>query len=382
MSGDMFTEHEQERYSRHFILPEVGTEGQEKLQRSRVLIVGAGGLGSPVALYLAAAGVGTIGIVDHDRVSLSNLQRQILYSSDDVGKEKARVARDRLLAINPTINVSSYVVRLDSSNAFSILNEYEIVADCSDNFPTRYLINDACVLSRKRNVYGSVFRFEGQVSVFDPLNGPCYRCLYPTPPSPELVQDCSQAGVLGVLTGIIGALQANEIIKLILTKGRSLTGRILMFDALATKVQELLVKKDPACPVCGTGPAITSLIDYEQFCFGGNAQLHMRTAESEITVGELKLRLENEDPVALLDVREPYERTICSLGGTFIPLNELDQRRAELDPSRELVVYCHHGIRSRMAAAMLRRSGFCNVKNLVGGIDAWAHEIDAAMPHY
>ncbi|MBM2840455.1 MAG: Sulfur carrier protein adenylyltransferase ThiF [Bacteroidetes bacterium] len=378
----MFTEHELERYSRHFVLPEIGIDGQQKLKQARVLIVGAGGLGSPVGLYLAAAGVGTIGIVDDDTISVSNLQRQILYSSNDVGKQKALVARDRLLSLNPTINAVSHPVRLNSSNALSLLGEYDIVADCSDNFPTRYLINDACVLSKKRNVYGSVFRFEGQVTVFDPFGGPCHRCLFPMPPPSELVQDCSQAGVLGVLTGIVGALQANEIIKLILMKGKPLTGRVLMVNALTASFQELQVRRDPSCPVCGTDPSLTSLIDYEQFCAAGDSSHDIGSAESEITVRELKLRFDKHDPIALLDVREPFERAICTLGGLHVPLGELERRKSELDPSRDLVVYCHHGIRSRVAAAMLKRSGFCDVKNLAGGIDAWAHEIDTAMPQY
>ncbi len=381
MSGIEFTSEEQERYSRHFVLPDVGVEGQSKLKAARVLIVGAGGLGSPVALYLAAVGVGTIGIVDHDVVSLSNLQRQILYSSADVGKSKALVARERILSLNPTLKVVVYQERLDSSNALGILREFDIIADCTDNFPTRYLINDACVLASKVNVYGSVFRHEGQVSVFDASHGPCYRCLYPAPPPPELVQDCAQAGVLGVLTGIVGTLQANEIIKQTLGNGKSLAGRLLMVDALNATTQEIAVEKDPACPVCGENRSITLLIDYEEFCMG-NSSPDKDSSQFEISVKELKQRLGQGQSIALLDVREPFEQQLCSLGGQLIPLRELDQRKEELNRESEIIVYCHHGMRSQSAVNLLRRSGFSNVKNLDGGIDAWAREIDKSMPRY
>jgi adenylyltransferase/sulfurtransferase len=384
MSQPAFTEEERERYSRHFVLPEVGVDGQAKLKAARVLIVGAGGLGSPVALYLTAAGVGTIGIVDHDTVSMSNLQRQVLYNSADVDRQKVDVARERLLSINPTINVVSYVKRLDSSNALEIIGGYGIIADCTDNFPSRYLINDACVLAKKIDVYGSVFRFEGQVSVFDPSAGPCYRCLFPTPPPPELVQDCAQAGVLGVLPGIVGALQANEIIKLILGKGTTLAGRLLMIEGLTAKTQDVIVRKDPNCPVCGESPNIHSLIDYEEFCSGSpRSSAEEEQAEvSEITVRELKRRLDRGDKIYLLDVREPHEHGICNLGGQLIPLRELEERKSEVDAECETVVYCHHGIRSNVAVAMLKRSGLRNVRNLVGGIDAWARQVDTTMPRY
>jgi adenylyltransferase/sulfurtransferase len=359
-------------------------EGQGKLKAARVLIVGAGGLGSPVALYLAAAGVGTIGIVDDDIVSLSNLQRQVLYNSADVGRRKVEVASERLLSINSTINVVSYARRLDSSNALEIIGGYDIIADCTDNFPTRYLINDACVLATKVDVYGSVFRFEGQVSVFDSSAGPCYRCLYPSPPPPELVLDCTHAGVLGVLPGIVGSLQANEVIKLILGKGTTLAGRLLMIDSLSAKTQEVIVKKDPKCPLCGKMPGIHSLIDYEEFCSGrspssvGKGQVE----GSEITVQELKRRLDRGENISLLDVREPYEHELCNLGGQLIPLRELQERKSELGIVDEVVVYCHHGIRSNAAVTLLKRLGFRNARNLVGGIDAWARQIDTKMPRY
>jgi len=384
LSEPSFTHEESERYSRHFVLPEVGVEGQAKLKAARVLIVGAGGLGSPVALYLAAAGVGTIGIVDHDTVSMSNLQRQVLYGSADVGRRKADTARERLLSINPTINVVSYAKRLDSSNTLEVIGGYGIIADCTDNFPTRYLINDVCVLQKKIDVYGSVFRFEGQVSVFDASTGPCYRCLYPTPPPPELVQDCAEAGVLGVLPGIVGALQANEIMKLILGKGAALAGRLLMIDALTARTQEVIVRKDPKCPVCGEDPSIHSLIDYEEFCCGSPRLSDVREQPGgmEITVQELKHRLDRGDNILLLDVREPHEYRLCNLGGQLIPLRELEERKSELDGDGEVVVYCHHGIRSNAAVAMLKRAGFRNARNLVGGIDAWARHVDMTMPRY
>jgi molybdopterin/thiamine biosynthesis adenylyltransferase/rhodanese-related sulfurtransferase len=384
MSQLAFTVEESDRYSRHFVLPEVGVEGQGRLKGSRVLIVGVGGLGSPVALYLAAAGVGTIGIVDDDCVSLSNLQRQVLYNTVDVGRRKVDAARERLLSINHTINIVSYATRLDSSNALEVIDGYHIVADCTDNLPSRYLINDACCFSRKVNVYGSLFRFEGQVSVFDPSFGPCYRCLFPTPPPPELVQDCAQAGVLGVLPGIVGALQANEIIKVILRKGTALAGRLLMIDALTATTQEIIVRKDSKCSVCGESPTIRSLINYEEFCSGtSRSSAQAGDAEiSDITVEELKRRLDNGETIYLLDVREEHEYRICNLGGQLIPLRELDERKSEIDAHGEVVVYCHHGIRSNAAVSILRRSGLRNVRNLVGGIDAWSRQVDRTMPRY
>jgi sulfur-carrier protein adenylyltransferase/sulfurtransferase len=384
MSKVGFTAEELVRYSRQLVLPEVGIKGQQKLKQARVLIVGAGGLGSPIAFYLAAAGVGTIGIVDDDAVSISNLHRQILYRAEDIGRQKAAIARDRLAAINPAVDVVPYSQRLDSFNAIDVINKYDIVADCTDNFPTRYLLNDACVLTRKISVYGSVFRFEGQVSVFETPRGPCYRCLHPTPPPPELVQDCAQAGVLGVLPGIVGTLQANEILKLILTRGTALVGRLMMVDALTARVQEIAIAKDPDCPVCGTRPTIHSLIDYEAFCSDDREMPIQEEGKRdfEISVEELKRRMDNGERVALLDVREPHEHKICNLGGQLVPLRELEQKKSGLDARHELVVYCHHGIRSHAAVMMLKRSGFQHVKNLVGGIDAWARQIDTAMPRY
>ncbi len=382
MNHDEFTTEEQERYSRHFVLPEVGPAGQAKLRAGRVLIVGAGGLGSPVGLYLAAAGVGLIGIADHDTVSISNLQRQVLYGSDDIGKAKVHAAKKRLLSLNRNVDVVAYEHRLDASNIFEVLKGYDIVADCTDNFPTRYLINDACVLARKSCVYGSVFRFEGQVTVFGLPGGPCYRCIFPLPPSPESAQDCSQAGVVGALPGIVGALQANEIIKLILGAGAVLSGRLLMIDALAAQSREILVRKDPACPVCGKNPSITSLIDYEEFCSGGAHAAAIAPGVADITVEDLKLRLDSGESIQLLDVREQFERAICSLGGVFIPLRELEGRASELDRNQEVIVYCHHGIRSQVAVTMLKRLGVLKAVNLLGGIDMWARQIDTSMPRY
>lgn len=382
MNHDEFTAEEQERYSRHFVLPEIGPAGQSKLKAGRVLIVGAGGLGSPVGLYLAAAGVGVIGIADHDTVSISNLQRQVLYGSDDVGKAKVHAAKERLLSVNPNVNVVLHEHRLDPSNILEVLQGYDIVADCTDNFPTRYLINDACVLTGKACVYGSVFRFEGQVTVFAYPGGPCYRCVYPVPPALELVQDCSQAGVVGALPGIVGALQASEIIKLILGAGKILNGRLFMIDALAVRSQEVLVRKDPACPICGESPSITSLIDYEEFCSGGVQAATIDPVVPDMTVEELKRRIDGGESVQLLDVRERFERDICSLGGTFIPLGELRDRISELDATKELVVYCHHGIRSQNAVNLLTQAGVRNARNLLGGIDMWARRIDSGMPRY
>lgn len=382
MSGAELTSEERERYSRHLVLPEVGIDGQAKLKSARVLIVGAGGLGSPVGLYLAAAGVGVIGIADDDIVTTSNLQRQVLYSTSDVGKSKAVLAKERLLSLNPDVTVEIYEERLDASNILNVLTGYDIVADCTDNFPSRYLINDASVLLKRVCVYGSVFRFEGQVSVFGYRGGPCYRCLFPVPPSPELVQDCSQSGVVGALPGIIGAMQAGEIIKLIIGKGKALSGRLFMFDGLAAASEEIVIKKDPGCPLCGEQPTITSLVDYEEFCEGEVSTDASTKGIADITVEELKHRLESGESVQLLDVREQCERVICSLGGAFIPLGELQQRVPELDRTQELIVYCHHGIRSQSAVNLLRHSGIPKARNLLGGIDMWARKVDPSMPRY
>lgn len=374
----MFTRDELQRYARHLVLPGVGKEGQQKLKTARVLVVGAGGLGSPAALYLAAAGVGTLGILDSDAVDVSNLQRQILHSTSSVGVSKVVSAKDRLNAHNPHVSVVTHNIRLRSDNAMETLNDYNIIIDGSDNFPTRYLINDACVLLKKPMVYGSIFRFEGQVTVFYPPDGPCYRCAYPEPPPPHLVQDCADAGVLGVLPGIIGTLQATEAIKLIVGSGRPLIGRLMMVDALEMQFREIQVKRNAQCPVCGNHPTVTKLIDYEEFCAG---KRKAPTAGS-ITVEELRQRLERNNNVFILDVRDHEEFRIANIGGYLIPLSELPARIDELDPLREIVVVCHHGTRSAYAVAYLRQMGFSNVKNLVGGIDAWSRRIDRQIPRY
>jgi sulfur-carrier protein adenylyltransferase/sulfurtransferase len=373
---------ELKRYARHLILPEVGVEGQKKLKAASVLIVGVGGLGSPLALYLAAAGVGRIGLVDFDVVDESNLQRQILHSSHDIGRSKLASAQDRILAANPNVRVDAHNERLTSANALDIIEDYDVVVDGTDNFPTRYLINDACVLLKKPNVYGSVFRFEGQASVFDATRGPCYRCVYPAPPPAELVQNCADAGVIGVLPGIIGTLQASETIKLILGIGNALIGRVLMFDALSARFRETIVKRDPDCPVCGTHPTITSLIDYEKFCGNTKSSSSNNNPKEEMTVQELKARLDKGDDIVLLDVRQPDENAFVNIGGVLIPLGELQRRFKELDPSKEIVAYCHHGIRSMQAVHVLRQAGFMKVESLSGGIAEWARVIDPTLPQY
>lgn len=365
------------RYARHLVLPEVGAEGQQKLKQSSALIVGAGGLGSPAALYLAAAGVGRIGLVDFDDVDLTNLQRQVLHGSSTVGLSKSQSASNRLRDLNPSIDVRSYDTRLTSENALEILSEYDVIVDGSDNFPTRYLINDACVFLKKPNVYGSVFRFEGQVSVFDARRGPCYRCLYPDPPPPEMVPNCAEGGVLGALPGIIGALQATEALKLLLGVGTPLLGRLVLVETLSMEFRELKLKKNPSCVVCGKNPSVTSLIDYETFCNG-----QRNSMDDEISVKELKTRIDAGSSLILLDVREPFEYEIANLKGLLIPLRQLPGRIAELDASKEIVVYCHTGSRSARAVEFLRSSGFPKAKNLVGGIDAWSEEIDSTVPRY
>jgi adenylyltransferase/sulfurtransferase len=367
------------RYSRHLLLSEVGVEGQKRLKQARVLLVGAGGLGSPAALYLAAAGVGTLGIVDFDAVDLTNLQRQILHGTGRVGQPKLESAASRLHDLNPHVRMAPFPARLTSANALEILTDFDVVVDGSDNFPTRYLVNDACVLLQKPLVYGSVFRFEGQVSVFDATLGPCYRCLYNEPPPPGLVPSCADGGVLGVLPGVIGSLQALEALKLVLAVGEPLIGRLVLFDALRLRFRELQVRKDPDCPICGARPAITSLIDYEAFCGLGAAD----QPGPEISVRELQDALLQGSPVQLLDVREPHEHAIVSLPASrLIPLRELPARLAEIDPHVDLVVHCHHGQRSREAVAVLRGAGFSRARSLAGGIDAWAAEVDAAMARY
>ncbi len=367
------------RYGRHLVIPEVGREGQERLKASRVLLVGAGGLGSPLALYLAAAGVGRLGVVEFDRVEETNLQRQVLYGESDVGRAKLEAAAERLAEINPHCRVEPHPVRLDSSNALDILDGYQVVVDGSDNFPTRYLVNDACVLAGKPNVYGSIFRFEGQVAVFWGARGPCYRCLFPEPPPPGLVPSCAEGGVLGMLPGVIGSLQANEAVKLLLGIGESLVGRLLLFDALKMRFRELKLKKDPACPVCSERPTQTGLIDYEAFC-GQPAE--PPAAGDRLEVEELASQLSEGRELTLLDVRTPQEHAICRLPGSrLMPIQELPQRWEELDRDAELVVYCHTGVRSAHATAFLRSHGL-DARNLVGGIEAWSLRVDPSVPRY
>jgi molybdopterin/thiamine biosynthesis adenylyltransferase/rhodanese-related sulfurtransferase len=374
------------RYSRHLIMPEVGMEGQKRLKASSVLLIGAGGLGSPLGLYLAAAGIGRIGLVDFDLVDFSNLQRQILHGTPDVGRPKLHSARDRLQAINPEVKLDLYETRLTSANAFALFEPYDIVIDGTDNFPTRYLVNDACVLLKKPNVYGSIFRFDGQASVFHPPHGPCYRCLYPEPPPPGEVPSCAEGGVLGILPGLIGCIQATEAVKLILGTGEPLIGRLLLYDALQMSFREFKVRRNPKCPVCGDQPTITQLIDYEQFCGvrGQEAPAPAAAdAAGETTVEELKRRIDRGENVFILDVRNPEEYQICRLpGSTLLPLPELPKRFGELDAAKEMVVHCKSGMRSAKAIQFLKAQGFRNLKNLKGGILAWADRIDRGMPKY
>jgi molybdopterin/thiamine biosynthesis adenylyltransferase/rhodanese-related sulfurtransferase len=386
------TREELTRYARHVILPDVGIDGQRRLKAARVLCVGAGGLGSPATMYLAAAGVGTIGIVDYDEVDASNLQRQILHGTADIGRPKVESARERLRAINPNVSVEMHHVRLASANALDILGRYDVILDGADNFPTRYLVNDACVLLGKPNAFGAIFRFEGQASVFAAKNGPCYRCLYPEPPPPGLVPSCAEAGVFGVLPGIVGTIQATETIKLILGVGETLVGRLLVYDAMGMAFREMKLSKDPDCPVCGTRPTVRELIDYEAFCGMKGAEAPpaepvaaeaARALDPIITVDELKARWDRGDRPFLLDVRERVEFQLVRLeGGVLIPLGELVARQQELDPDREIVVYCHHGNRSGKATAYLRHNGFPNARNLRGGIEEWAVRIDPSLPRY
>jgi len=369
------------RYSRHLILPEVGLAGQVKLKQARVLLIGVGGLGSPLALYLAAAGVGTLGLVDADVVDETNLHRQVIHGTKDVGRPKLDSAEARIKDINPNVTVEKHETMLTSANALDLFARYDVVADGTDNFPTRYLVNDACVLTGKPNVYGSIFRFEGQASVFALGEGPCYRCLYPEPPPPGMVPSCAEGGVLGILPGIVGLLQANEVVKLVLGVGTPLAGRLLLFDALAMSFRELKLRKDPNCPVCGPNPTVTELIDYEAFCGFEPAPADART----ITARELKARLDRGEEVALLDVREPQEFDLCRLpGSTLVPLGELPSKLSELDSTKELVVHCRTGKRSLQAIELLRQAGFSPARlvNLEGGIDAWARDVDPSMPRY
>jgi sulfur-carrier protein adenylyltransferase/sulfurtransferase len=371
------------RYSRHLIMPEVGMEGQLKLKRAKVLLVGTGGLGAPLGLYLAAAGVGRIGVVDFDKIDFTNLQRQVMFGTSDVGRPKIEAATERMSSINPEIRLDRYETALTSENALDIMRDYDIVVDGTDNFPTRYLVNDACVLLGKPNVYGSIFRFEGQASIFGAPGGPCYRCLYPEPPPPGLVPSCAEGGVLGVLPGIIGSIQAMETLKLILGKGEPLIGRLLLFDALGMKFRELKLRKNPNCPVCGEHPTVTKLIDYVEFCgIRGEEAAAPASTVPEITPRELKSRLDRGDDIYVLDVREPHEYQICNIGGHLIPLGDLSRRVNELDSSREIVAHCRSGKRSAEAAEFLRKAGFKKLWNLKGGILAWSDEVDPKVPKY
>ncbi|HXG11371.1 MAG TPA: molybdopterin-synthase adenylyltransferase MoeB [Gemmataceae bacterium] len=374
------------RYSRHLIMPEVGMEGQKRLKAASVLLIGAGGLGSPLGLYLAAAGIGRIGLVDFDVVDFSNLQRQVLHGTPDVGRSKLQSAKERLNAINPEVQIDLYETRLTSANAMAICEPYDIIIDGTDNFPTRYLVNDVCVLQKKPNVYGSIFRFDGQASVFWPPYGPCYRCLYPEPPPPGEVPSCAEGGVLGILPGLIGCIQATEAVKLILGQGTPLIGRLLVYDALQMSFREFKVRRNPKCPICGDQPTITHLIDYEQFCgVRGQEAAPPPAADGleETTVEELKGRLDRGEKVFILDVRNPEEYRICRLpGSVLLPLPELPRRFGELDRDREMIVHCKSGVRSAKAIAFLRQQGFTKLKNLKGGILAWAQRIDPTMPIY
>jgi molybdopterin/thiamine biosynthesis adenylyltransferase/rhodanese-related sulfurtransferase/molybdopterin converting factor small subunit len=375
------------RYSRHLIIPEVGIEGQQKLKAAKVLLVGAGGLGAPLGLYLAAAGVGRIGMVDFDVVDFTNLQRQVIHATKDVGRKKLDSAAEKMQAINPHVELVKHEVALSSENALDILKDYDIVVDGTDNFPTRYLVNDACVLLGKPNVYGSIFRFEGQATVFAYEGGPCYRCLYPEPPPPGLVPSCAEGGVLGILPGTIGLIQATETVKLILGIGEPLVGRLLLYDALAMRFRELKLRKNPECPVCGEHPTVTKLIDYQQFC--GIPQAQPATAqeakvnEGEIDVLELKEKIDRGDKFVLIDVREPHEYKICSiLGARLIPLGEFPQHVGEFNPEDDIVIHCRSGMRSAKACNVLRQAGFGHVRNVVGGILAWADKVDPSVPKY
>ena len=375
------------RYSRHLILPEVGMAGQQKLKAARALCIGAGGLGSPVALYLAAAGVGTIGIVDFDEVDYSNLQRQIIHGTPDVGRSKLASAKSKLNALNPEVEVVTHETALSSQNALALFADYDFVVDGTDNFPTRYLVNDACVLSGKPNVYGSIFRFEGQASVFAAADGPCYRCMFPEPPPPGLVPSCAEGGVLGILPGVVGTLQATEAVKLVLGAGDLLVGRFLLFDALKMRFRELKVRKDPDCPVCGEHPTVTEPIDYERFCGvappADAPAAADPAADGAATVEELKRRLDGSDAFLLLDVRETREFEICRIpGSVHIPLGDLPSRLSELAGRDDIIVHCKSGVRSGRAVRLLREAGYPGARNLDGGILAWIDRIDPTLPRY
>src|SRR4051812_31807352 len=375
------------RYSRHLIIPEVGIEGQQKLKAAKVLLIGAGGLGAPLGLYLAAAGVGKLGLVDFDVVDFTNLQRQVIHATQDVGRKKLDSAADKMKAINPHVEIVKHEVALTSENALDIMKDYDIVVDGTDNFPTRYLVNDACVILKKPNVYGSIFRFEGQATVFAYEGGPCYRCLYPEPPPPGLVPSCAEGGVLGILPGTIGLIQATETVKLILGIGQPLVGRLVLYDALTMKFRELKLRRNPECPVCGDHPTVTKLIDYQQFCgVPQQAAAEPETAKAaagEITVKEVKEKLDRGDNFVLVDVREPHEYKICNIPvAKLMPLGQVAQRLGELDPKADIVVHCKSGVRSAKACGILRQAGFQQVRNMKGGILAWSDQVDPSVPKY
>ena len=373
------------RYSRHFILPEIGEEGQKKLLRASVLLVGTGGLGSPIGLYLAAAGIGTIGLVDFDNVDLSNLQRQILHTNDEIGKPKVESAERRIKAMNPDTRVVKHAVKLTADNAMEILKNYDVIIDGTDNFPTRYLTNDACVFLNKPNIYGSIFRFDGLTTVFKPDEGPCYRCLYPEPPPPGMVPSCAEGGVLGILPGVVGLIQATEAVKIICSIGRTLVGRLMVYDALQMTFRELKLRKDPSCPVCGTNPTIKKLIDYDQFCGLTRGGSPVLSTIDEISVAELKKKMDGKEDFVLIDVREPFEHQIAKIpGAKLIPLGQIPAKLNEFESlkGKEIIAHCHHGGRSRRALEFLQSKGFKKLKNVAGGIDDWSLKVDSAVPRY
>ena len=378
------TNEEVARYSRHLILPEVGVQGQQKLKQAKIAMIGAGGLGAPVGLYLAAAGIGRVGIVDFDVVDASNLQRQVIHGTKDLGRKKLDSAADRMRDINPNIRIDKFEVGLTSANAFEILRDYDLVIDGTDNFPTRYLVNDACVLLKKPNVYGSIFRFEGQATIFAYEDGPCYRCLYPEPPPPGLVPSCAEGGVLGILPGLIGVIQATEAVKIILGVGETLKSRLLLYDALTMRFRELKLRKDRDCPVCGDHPTVTKLIDYQEFCgIAPQAPAAQAATDGVIEPTEVKQKLDRGDDFTLIDVREPHEYEIARIpGAKLIPLGQLPQRLAELDPNAEIVAHCKSGARSQKAVDLLKQSGFPKVRNMTGGILAWSEKVDPTVPKY
>ncbi len=372
------------RYSRHLIIPEVAMEGQLKLKQAKVLLIGAGGLGAPLSLYLTAAGVGRIGLVDFDTVDFTNLQRQVIHGTSDVGRKKLDSAADAMREVNPGVRIDRFDTALTSENALEILRDYDVIVDGTDNFPTRYLVNDACVLLGKPNVYGSIFRFDGQASVFAYPGGPCYRCLYPEPPPPGLVPSCAEGGVLGVLPGLIGMIQATETVKLILGIGQPLVGRLLVYDALAMSFRELKLRRDPECPICGDQPVIRELIDYHQFCgVARDGAVQTGPAELQVDVGELKARMDRNERLVLIDVREPHEYRICRIPGSrLIPLGDLPKRVSELDSADDIIVHCKTGVRSARAVEFLTKAGFRKARNLAGGITAWSDKIDPSVPKY